>query len=61
MQLYNKKLTLSEFFAPFLKCEANFEDFERKGFVRKLSKRPCFRARLDSQHAKGSHTPLKSA
>ena len=76
MQLSKKLKTFSQFFVPYLEFTSNFKHFEQKmivianvfpqlltveDLVRPLYKKRCFRTPFDSQHVKGSRTPLKSA
>ena len=76
MQLSQKQIFISQFFAGFLKCNLNFELFEKRhdphrfsyfkiadseNVVRWMSKKPRFSGRFDKEHGKHAQALLKSA
>ena len=75
MQLSEKQKTFSQFVFAFLKSNLTYKDFSKKMALRadvfpemptpkkmvwKMSKKPCFRGSLDTEHCKSLETMLQS-
>ena len=75
MELSQKQMTFSQFFAAFFKSKLNFEYFDKKydphsfciseitdceNVVREMSKKSRFRGCFDKQYGKRAHAMLKS-